>query len=327
MSGVRVLNALAVGIELECRVSCALAAGNSHPGWYMTGLSGGIGAAAAVGNLLGLSHDQMVSALGLAATQASGFRATHGSMAIAFVPGIAARDGLVAAYMAGSGFACSDIAIDGKNGLLHVLTGGNDSSLLVGDLGAHYEMLNNAYKPYPCGIVIHPAIDACLHLFHEAGVVHQNIESVDMRVHPDALNLCWRKSPDNVLDAQVSLYHWVAAALVHGLAGVQQGELSAVQDPSVRGLQARSQAVVDPVLGNNQAVVVIRLRDGTILERMTEDALGSVTNPMSDAQLAAKFAGLVAPILGDRRASVLLEKCQNMSTVQSVAEILQLGTC
>ena len=107
VSGERLLNALAIGLELECRVSCALAAGNSHPGWYMTGLSGGIGAAAAVGNLLGLSRDQMVSALGLAATQASGFRATHGSMAITFVPGIAARDGLVAAYMAAADFVCN----------------------------------------------------------------------------------------------------------------------------------------------------------------------------------------------------------------------------
>ena len=325
VSGERLLNALAIGLELECRVSCALAAGNSHPGWYMTGLSGGIGAAAAVGNLLGLSRDQMVSALGLAATQASGFRATHGSMAITFVPGIAARDGLVAAYLAAADFVCNDIAIDGRNGLLHVLTGSSDTRLITADLGARYEMLNNAYKPYPCGIVIHPAIDACLHLFHEGGVVHHDIERVDLRVHPDALNLCWRKLPDNVLDAQVSLYHWVGAALVHGAAGVGQGELKVVLDDAVRNLQERAHAVADAQLGNTQAVVIVWLRDGTVIERMTEDATGSATNPMTDAQLAAKFSGLVAPILGDGRANVLLKKCQNMSTVQSAAEILQLG--
>src|ERR1700744_4276787 len=88
------LIALVAGLELECRVSCAIAAGGSRKGWYMTGLSGGIGAAAAAGLLLGLDHNQMVSALGLAATQAGGFRATHGSMAITYVPGMAARNGV-----------------------------------------------------------------------------------------------------------------------------------------------------------------------------------------------------------------------------------------
>ena len=109
----------------------------------MTGLSGGIGAAAAVGRLLGLSHEQMVYALGLAASQASGLRAAHGSMAITFVPGTAARDGVVAAYLAAANYSCSDIAIDGKNGLLQVLTGATDGSLISDELGSRYELLNN----------------------------------------------------------------------------------------------------------------------------------------------------------------------------------------
>lgn len=325
VNGDRLLAALAIGIEIECRVSCAIAAGGGNFGWYMTGLSGGIGAAAAVGRILGLSHEQMVYALGLAASQASGLRAAHGSMAITFIPGTAARDGVVAAYLAAANYSCSDIAIDGKNGLLQVLTGATDGSLISDGLGARFEMLNNAYKPYPCGIVIHPAIDACLHLVREQGVDYRTIARVDLRVHPDALNLCWRKLPDNALDALVSLFHWVGAALVRGAAGVREGEIACVMDPAVRAIQAHSEAVADSTLANNQAVVRVTLADGTTHEWMTRNAIGSVTNPMTDAQLATKFRDLVLPILGERRAGALLGKCENMHRVLGIGEILQLG--
>jgi 2-methylcitrate dehydratase PrpD len=325
VDGNRLLTALAIGIEIECRVSCAIATGGGNFGWYMTGLSGGIGAAAAVGRILGLSHEQMVYALGLAASQAGGLRAAHGSMAITFVPGIAARDGVVAAYLAAADYSCSDIAIDGKNGLLQVLTGATDGSLISDDLGSRYEMLNNAYKPYPCGIVIHPAIDACLHLVREQGVDYRKIARVDLRVYPDALNLCWRKLPDNALDALVSLFHWVGVALVRGSAGVREGEVASVMDPDVRAIQERTEAVADPALANNQAVVRVTLADGTMHEWMTRNAIGSVTNPMTDAQLATKFYDLVAPILGEHRSGALLNKCENMHQVLGIGEILQLG--
>ena len=325
VSGKRMLNALAIGIELECRVSCAIKAGGANMGWYMTGLSGAIGAAAAVGNLLELTHTQMVYALGLAASQAGGLRAAHGSMAITFVPGLAARDGVVAAHLAAADYACSAIAIDGRNGLLQVLTGGHDASLIHSELGSRYESLNNAFKPYPCGIVVHPAIDACLHLLRTHKLEHQTIEHIGLRVHPDALTLCWRKLPDNVLDAQVSLYHWVGASLVFGAAGIAQGELSSVQDPAVRRLQERAEALADATLQDNQAIVKIRLFDGREFEHFTQDATGSVTNPMNDEQLATKFNELVSPVLGERRAQALLAKCLAMAAVNGAAEILQLG--
>jgi 2-methylcitrate dehydratase PrpD len=325
VSGQQILNALAIGLELECRVSCAIKAGGANMGWYMTGLSGAIGAATAVGRLLNLTHPQMVSALGLAASQAGGLRAAHGSMAITFVPGLAARDGVVAAHLAAADYACGSIAIDGRNGLLQVLTGGHDASLIRDQLGERFESLNNAFKPYPCGIVVHPAIDACLHLQRTHKLAHQDIEKITLRVHPDALTLCWRKLPETVLDAQVSLYHWVGASLVYSAAGIAQGTLNSVMDPAVRRLQQCAEVVTDSELKDNQAVVKIHLCDGREVEHFTRDATGSVTNPMNDHQLATKFLELVVPVLGDRHAQSLLAKSLDMISVNSAAEILQLG--
>ena len=325
VSGTEVLAALVVGMELECRTSCALTLNGVHPGWFMTGLSGAIGAAAAVGRLLKLTHQQMVFAIGHAATQAGGFRATHGSMGMTYIPGLAARNGVVAAYMAAADFTCGAIAIDGRNGLLQVLTLAADTSALVDGLGTRYEFLGNVYKPFPCGFVIHAALDACMRVVRENDIQHRDIERIDLKVAPKTLALCWRKLPTNVFEAQVSLFHWVAAAFVRRAAGVRQGELDCVLDPDVRALQERSDAEGDPLLADNQARVTVRLRDGRILEHFTANCIGSMTHPMSDEQLADKFRELVRPILGEARMSALLAKCLELPSAVDAATVLQMS--
>ncbi|MVW77643.1 MmgE/PrpD family protein [Bordetella sp. 02P26C-1] len=272
-----------------------------------------------------MNHEQTVWALGVAAAQAGGFRATHGSMAITYVPGMAARNGVAAAYMALGGFECGSIAVDGRNGLLQVLTGSNDAGLIRAELGTRYEFLNNTYKPYPCGIVIHPAIDACLELARTDHVPVEDIESVALRVHPDALNLTWRKLPDSALDAQVSLFHWVAAALVHHAAGLAQGELDCVLDPRVRALQARTQAEAISTMADNEAEVIARLKDGRVVSRHVRDATGSVTNPMTDEQLVEKFRSLVSPSLGEAGCTRLLQSCLNLEHAPDASAIVALS--
>lgn len=112
--------ALAIGMEVECRLALALFSSGTGcaGGWYTTGMAGGVGAAAACGRLLGLDVKQMGSALGWAATMASGVRGTHGSTAGTFVPALAARAGLEAALLARDGLTCSLDALDGTYGLV-----------------------------------------------------------------------------------------------------------------------------------------------------------------------------------------------------------------
>lgn len=323
--GTDFLTALALGIETECRVSKAIAAGGSHIGWFMTGLSGGIGAAIAVARLLNLSEEQTTWAIGLATAQAGGLRATHGSMAIAFVPGVAARNGLASAYLAKADFNSSDILIDGRNGLLEVVSNADRASLIVQELGTHFEMMRNAYKPYPCGIVIHPAIDACLELAKNPAVVPDEIEDIALKLHPDAMRLCWRKLPENEMDAQVSVYHWVAAALLHKEAGLDQGTLACVMDTRVRALQEKIQIETRADMADNQAIATIVLKDGRRFDAAIENATGSITNPMTNQQLAAKFRGLCAPILGATATEQLLEFCLGIPGAQDIAEIFDTG--
>jgi 2-methylcitrate dehydratase PrpD len=327
MAGEALLEAMAIGMEIECRVAATVCAPGSriHQGWYMTGVAGGIGAAAGLSRAMGLDHDSTVSAMSLAAVNAGGLRASHGSMAIAYVPAAAAQQAISAAHLALGGFTGGDIAIDGRNGLLPVLAPGAEAARLTQKIGETYELMENTFKPYPCGIVIHPAIDACLEIVARHRFAVEEIERVDLDVNSDALNLCWRKLPTTELDAQVSLYHWVAAALVHGAAGIAQGEIACVQDPRVRALQEKIFPRVREGVASDQANVVVNLSNGARYSADIEHALGSMARPMTDAQLDAKFRGLARRALPASRVDELLEACRTLATLDDASRVARLG--
>ena len=327
-SGADLLLALVVGIEIECRLSNAIFADGAGAdlGWYMTGLSGGVGAAVAVGRLLGLDHDQMVCAIGLATAQACGVRSTHGSMATAYVPAVACRNGLTAAYMAAAGFTCGEGAIDGNNGLLQVMSPNAAAGCISDGLGSEFELLRNAYKPYPCGIVIHPAIDACLALAADPAFKPELIERLDLRVHPDALNLTGRKLPDSALAAQISIYHWVATALLRRRAGIAESELPCVRETVVRALQDAVFPVRDATLASDQAYARLTMKGGRVLEARVEHATGSAAKPMTDRQLEEKFRALTSRVLDEEKVARLLAVCRHMDAAPDPLEVFHAST-
>jgi 2-methylcitrate dehydratase PrpD len=316
-SGADLLGALVVGMEVECRLSNAIVnhGRGAHLGWYMTGLTGGIGAAIAGARLLGLSPDQAVMAMSLAAAQSGGFRATHGSMGTAFVPAMAARNGLAALRLAQAGFTCTEHAIDGHNGLLAVLSPHCDAALALDGLGQTYEILDNALKPYPCGIVIHPAIDACMALAAQLNNPLEEVASLSLWVHGDTLRLCGRRLPDTALDAQVSVYHWAAASLVHPADALGNAELPRVQDPLLRALQSRIQAQVDDSLQSDQARAQLRTHAGQVLDAFVEHASASSANPMTDEQLNHKFTALSQRALAQAQAQVVQDMSWQLPTL------------
>jgi 2-methylcitrate dehydratase PrpD len=122
LTGDAFLTALVLGIEVACRLSKALLVppARGQVGWYITGVTGGIGAALAAAKVLGLDRQQTIWALGIAAAQASGFRQTHATMSTSFVPAHAARCGLQAALLAARGFTCSDRILEGPHGFATV---------------------------------------------------------------------------------------------------------------------------------------------------------------------------------------------------------------
>src|SRR3984957_20680440 len=162
VSGRDVLLALVLGHEVECRIGVAMSPSHYKKGWHITSTCGVFGAAAGAGKLLGLNAQQMVWALGTAATQSGGLCECLGTPAKSVSVGNAARNGLLSALLAAKNFAGPLEPLTGVQGYYHALDETPDLSRLTQNLGETWEILGTAYKPYPCGFVIHPVLDCAL---------------------------------------------------------------------------------------------------------------------------------------------------------------------
>jgi len=322
VSGRDFLHALILGVEVECRLGNAVYPDHYDVGWHITGSAGVLGAAAACGKLLGLSAQEMRWALGIAATQSSGFREMFGSMCKGFHVGSAAKNGLMSALLAAKGFTSSEQAIEAKRGWANVMSTKQDYGEITDGLGESFEISLNTYKPFACGIVIHPAIDGCVQLRNEHGLTAEDVERIDLTVHPLVLELTGKAEPRVGLEGKFSVYHSCAVAIIHGKAGEAEYSDGAVRDPVAVDLRRRVHPVVDEEMPKASVNVVVTTRDGRRLETFVEHALGSLECPMTDAQLDEKFTDLCQPILGIREASDLIGLCRAVETLSDVRKLV-----
>jgi 2-methylcitrate dehydratase PrpD len=321
VKGEEFLHAFILGVEAECRIGNSVYPPHYDVGWHITGTAGVFGAAAAAGRLVGLNEQQMMWALGIAATQSSGLREMFGTMCKPFHPGNAARNGLLAALLAQRDFTSSSQGIEAKRGFAYVLSTAFKPEAITGGLGKTWEIALNTYKPFACGIVEHPAIDGCIQLRNEHQLKPEDIESVALKVHPLVLELTGKKTPQSGLEGKFSVYHSSAVAIVHGAAGEAQYSDQAVRDTRVVAVREKVTARVEPGVHEDQVHVTIRLKNGKVLEKFVEHAVGSLDRPMSDADLEAKFRGLAEAVLSRAEADRLIRLCWDVAKLADAAEI------
>jgi 2-methylcitrate dehydratase PrpD len=325
VSGPEFLNALVLGVETECRIGNAVYPNHYDVGWHITGTAGVFGAAAAAGKVLGLTEQQMVWALGLAASQPVGLRESFGSMNKSFNPGRAASNGLFAAILAAKGYTSSDGMIEARRGWANTISTRQDYREITEGLGQRYEAALNTYKPFACGIVIHPALDAAIQLRNQYSLKADQVAGIALKVHPLVIELTGKKTPRIGLEGKFSIYHSVAVAIIEGAAGERQYSDRAVQDPAVIALRERVTAVIDPAIRPEQVDMTITLNDGRVLHKFIEHAIGSLEVPMTDQQLEAKFLDLVKGILPDARARQLIDTCWKVEQLAGAAELARLA--
>jgi 2-methylcitrate dehydratase PrpD len=321
VSGKEFLNAMVLGIEVECRIGNAVYPAHYDRGWHITGTAGVFGAAAASGRVLGLSEQQMIWALGLAATQPVGLREMFGSMTKSFHPGRAAQNGLTAALLASRNFTSSEVSIEGKSGWANVLSTTRNYAEITENHGKSYEVLLNTYKPFACGIVIHPTIDACLQLRREHALTAEQIARIDLRVHPLVLELTGKKAPQTGLESKFSVYFAAALAIVRGSAGTRDFSDSNARSPVIAALRDRVTATIDPAMKEEQVRATITLTDGRTLEKFIEHVVGSLERPMTDGDLEAKFAGLAEGVLPAAQVRTLMDLCWKVDDLPSAAQV------
>ena len=333
ISGKDFLLALTVGIEAECKVGLAVWPTHYDIGWHISSTVGSIGATLAVGKLMGLSQEAMEHAIGLAAVQVTGLRKMFGSDTKSFHPGRAAQAGLMAALLAEKGYTSSPQALEAKRGWANVVIGGGTPQLdkYVGELGQIWEIEKNAFKPFPCGIVCHPVIDACIRIHREMQAHGQEpselLKSLKFttRVHPLVIELTSKQAPRDGLEGKFSVSHGAAVGLLYGKAGPAQYADSVVRDPKVIAVRESVTTLADREIRSDEAVVT-----GNFLEASTpplhvhvDHALGSIHVPMTDEQLTEKFVDQVSLVYRIEEVGIASEVSWKFGDAGDICKIAQ----
>lgn len=325
MSGAEFLHAFIVGVEIECRLGRALYPTHYSMGWHITGTCGAFGAAAACGKALNFNAHQIEMALGIAATEAAGLQITFGSMSKALNIGRGAENGLLAALFAAKGYTSTQGSLEGKFGYVTATSTEHDYTALTDGLNQHFEITHNTYKPFACGIVIHPIIDAMLQFRKADGLKPSDVRSITIHANPLVLQLTGKKEPKVGLEGKFSVYHTAAVALVRGYAGPNEFTDEAVNDPKVVALRLLVTVQVDPSISSDEAYVTVTTVDGRTLSKHVEHAIGSLERPLTDSDLSEKYRQLCKGVLPESQSEDLLARIWKIEGVPDAGELPRLG--
>ena len=325
LSGAEALASFVAGFEVQTRA--ALAAGPAHyeRGWHVTGTVGHFGAAAATGRALGLDADRVSNALGTAGTQAAGLKEVYGSMGKPLHPGKAAMDGLLSALLAQDGFTSTRTILEGPRGFLAVLSDDPHPDRLTRGLGREWTILDNGYKPYACGSLMHPTIEAVCALRDRLDAGPESVRDIEASVHGYVSWVTAKEKPTTGLEGKFSIFHAAAVAMVDGAARLAQFTDVRVNDPEVRAMRERVRIVVDDTLPKCAARVRVTTGQGRVLEHAVEANKGTRDNPMSDDELQDKAIDLIAPVLGPSVAKELLGACWGLAEAPDLGALAR--TC
>ena len=329
-SGKDLLLAHAAGFQ-TARIGLALNPRHSEKGWHPTSTLGVFAVTAACARLLGLSVDQIETALALSTSLAAGTKANFGTMTKPLHAGQCARGGLMSALLARKGFTANRDAFEHKQGFLNLFSDGgrHDASRVLNGWGEPLDIVDPgaSYKLYPCCYSTHSAIQGALSLVREHGLFDPvEIGRIDTRTSERALAHTDRACPKTALEAKFSVQYCVSRALVHGKVILEHFDGAAHNEPAMQSLLAKVHSVpyTGPFFSEDRfdARVKVTLRDGRVLETKVDSPLGrTVGDPIPKDALNTKFRDCAARILAPASADAV---CRRIWTVEALASVPEL---
>ena len=323
VGGSKLLDAFVLGVEVACRAGNSVSPGHYARGWHITATCGVLGAAAACSKLLELDSSQTAHAIGIAASQASGLVENLPTGAKNAQVGNSARNGLFSALLAQQGYTAAPQSIEGPHGWGRAMGDVPNREALLGGLGNSWELSKNAYKGYPCGIVLAPVIDACLEL-RGRGLRAEDIEHVIVRGPSLLLARADRPVVSDDRIAKLSIQHSAAISFVLGAAGVK--EFSNISDPSVAAFRKKVTAEADDSIPVEGAIVVVETKAGKTLQAHVKAARGSLDKPLSDGEIEAKVRELANLGGSGIDVSPLIEAVWALDKTDDAGKIMRLTT-
>lgn len=330
-SGRDVLHAYVVGFEVMAKLGRTTQPRHSlDGGWHATGTIGSFGATAATCKLLGLNADATGRALGIAYSMTSGNVSNFGTMCKPLHAGLAARNAVEAAQWAQRGFTALPHPFDGPRSFHDVYSRGLPADMSpLAELGRVYELTVRGVviKPYPCGVALHPAIDAVFALKGENRFRAAEVDGVEVGVTRYTYDKLCFLEPNTGLEGKFSMPYTVARSLLDDGIGLETYTDKLVRDPEARDLARRVTMYVHDGIervwkgGSRPVHIRIRLRDRRVLERQVDISKGNPEVPMTAAELARKFEDCASRALSpaDVKAAT-----QAVETIESLASISDL---
>jgi 2-methylcitrate dehydratase PrpD len=330
-SGRAFLEAFLTGFEVECKIADAINPDHYLRGFHSTGTIGTFGAAAGAAKLLKLPPAALAHALGIAASMSSGIRVSFGSMTKPLHAGRAAENGIVAAELASRGFTAGDDALDGEWGFFQVLGGGADVTRVITTLGKPFSIVDPgvSFKPYPCGSLGHPTMDAMLKLVKEHDVKPEQIERVRVRAGSNILNPLRYTTAKTELEAKFCLPFMMSAIALRRRAGIREFTDEFVSSAPVQAMMARVETTFDPEIeargfDKMRSVVEVSLKDGRrFVQPSDERYRGGPERPFTRAELHDKFADCAGLFLPADRIRQALELIESLERIKNVRELTQ----
>jgi 2-methylcitrate dehydratase PrpD len=330
-SGRELLVAYVAGVEVACRTSDASNPRHYQKGFHSTGTFGAIGAVTGAGKLLGLSRDQLLYALGIAAALACGYRENFGTMSKPLHAGRAAEAGVLAARLASDGFTAAKNILEAKRGMYNASSDGYEPSRIDGKLGSpfFFEDPGVSIKPYPSGSLSHPGQDAVLELVREHDIRPQDVEEAIAGTNSAMPNALIYAMPESALEAKFSFPFLLAIAILRRRVGIPEFRDEVVRSAEVREMMRRCHHVVDEEIDargfqHMDTRITIRLKDGRVLEKVESYATGHPKKPMSWDQVETKFLECAEHAIDRDRARLAAGMIWDLENLEHVGKLHEM---
>ena len=328
-SGKDLVRAFSIGLEVECKLAEAVNPQHYQRGFHSTGTLGVFASAAAAASLLGLGHEHTRTALSIAGSKSAGLRCNFGTMTKPYHSGAAAQNGVVASKLASLGYSADPSGLDGPWGFFAVAGGGVDEDYVLGKLGSPWALLDPgvSVKPYPCGSLLHPAMDALRGLLIEHDVDPDRIEEVRLGTASNVLNALRYAAPENALQAKFSVQFMLGVLALRRRAGIAEFRDDVVQSPEVRAMMQRVKPYLDEGIEAQgferiRSRVEVELSDGAVLTREASASRGTPEWPMSREDLREKFTDCAAGVLSAEAIPAAIAAAWGVEGLGSVGELL-----
>jgi len=336
-SGLDVLTAYQVAVEVETKLSEAIFPRHYDHGFHSTATIGTIAAAAAAARMMRLDVEQTRRALGIGASQAAGLRENFGTMTKPFHPGRAAESGIVAADFARLGWTATPIVLEANRGFFKAAGGGYDPQAIEGKLGNPwtFNFPGVSIKPHPSGSLTHPGMGLMLDLIKQHDIRPEQVVKVKVGTNRHMPNALIHHVPTNELQAKFSMEFCMAILLLERKAGLAQYTDRVVNRPDVQSMIRKVEFGVHPeaeAAGYEKmtTIIDIELADGRTISGRADFGKGSPTNPMTDEELANKFRECAAwgrlPKGNADQVVEMVFSLEKLKSIRALTQLLQAST-